>query len=307
MSISRRLRPDAALWTPMLLIAGASALVLAFLWARPFSWSQLFLVLFAAPVLSFSPAPVRRGALRLFEDSSAQSPAVLALLTREPLRLLQISLWLCFLVSLGEISLRTFEDLGGKRVLGLDYLWNIPAGYLILMSVAGVVGLLVSRRASVHRSLQVVVGLVAFIAGLGWLTAVVKGLHIAASVTLAAGLAVQLARVAGRHPHALLVVMRRTFIVAAIAVMAIAGGAFGWPRWVLLPRAHPTFCSSFSTRSGRRAWVSMATNARRHPISIGSPETESFSRMRFRRLPGRCHRTAECSPAGCRMSSPAAG
>jgi arylsulfatase A-like enzyme len=41
-----------------------------------------------------------------------------------------------------------------------------------------------------------------------------------------------LARLAGRHSHVLIVAMRSTFLVSALAVIAIAGGALGWPRWV---------------------------------------------------------------------------
>jgi arylsulfatase A-like enzyme len=121
--------------------------------------------------------------------------------------------------------------ISGKRVIGLDYLWNIPVGYLAILMAFGSVAVFLSRIIPARLLLRFIVFGAAFMASFGWISLAVKGLHAAAAATLAAGIAVQLSSSAGRHAHFLNFVVRRTVPWLALVVAVTAGGAFVWPRW----------------------------------------------------------------------------
>jgi arylsulfatase A-like enzyme len=229
MSTSGRLRLDGAVWTPLLLIAGGMALALAFLGARPYSWSQFCLLVAGAVCLVLSPGVLRRRFSSLVHDREAYEATVLAL-RRQPATRIMHAVWLGCIIALLEIGLKTFEDAAGKRVLGLQYLWDVPIGYLLPLVGLGAVTALLAKRLPALRALRVIVFFSVFIALAGWTPVLVRGLHWSAAIILAAGLAGQLARLAGRFPQVVHVPARRSVIWLATAVAVIAMGAIAWPR-----------------------------------------------------------------------------
>jgi hypothetical protein len=223
-------RPLMARLGPLLGVAGVSALALALLWARPYSWSQFCLLVAATFCLVIAPGFIRRSFTRLVHDREARE-TTLASLERRPSARVMHAVWLGCIITLLEIGLKTFEDAAGKKVLGLHYLWDAPIGYLLPLVSLGLMTAIFSKRLSPQGAMRTIVFAAVFMAFAGWSLVLLRGVHWSAAAVLAAGLAAQLARLAARQPQVVHVLARRTVLWVAAAVMVIATGALAWPRF----------------------------------------------------------------------------
>ncbi len=216
--------------TTLLAVGGAAFVGLAFALTRPHSWSRFSILVAAGLLLAASPGRLRKAFGDLVTQSRQQSVQALEDLRRQPLRLVLYSGWLACLAALIEIGIRSFEKTAGKRVLGLQYFWEAPVGYLLPLLLVGALASLQGGRRP-QRALATVVFLGLFMPLTGWIMTTGQGVHVAAAAALAAGVGAQFAKMAGRHPLVVHTLMRRTLPVLAVVLGVIGGAAFFQPRW----------------------------------------------------------------------------
>ncbi len=78
------------------------------------------------------------------------------------------------------------KEITGYKSSAFDYMWRIPAGYLLISSPIALAGI-----ASFARSLSAVVFLSSFVGALALLPIAISGLYYWAAAVLAAGIALQ--------------------------------------------------------------------------------------------------------------------
>ncbi|MGE3957052.1 MAG: sulfatase-like hydrolase/transferase [Vicinamibacterales bacterium] len=156
--------------------------------------------------------------------SRQSSAAVIDTIRRQPFRWALYCLWFVLLVSLVEILFLARSTALGYRVVQPRYPWWIPLGYLMICAPLTAITTLLLRRAraaSFYWGLLFVLGFVAAFGGI----AVVRKVAPVAGAFLAAGVAVQLARTGASHAFLLDRVIRRSFALLAVIVLAFAGRA----------------------------------------------------------------------------------
>ncbi len=150
---------------------------------------------------------------------------------RQPARLIACAIWFVLAVSASEIALRTYLVLSHRRILGWQFLWSVPAGYVLAFAaIGGVVALLARVRPGRHWP-AALVWLLTFITIDGWLGLLIRGLHGGAAALLAAGVAAQAARLVAAHPRPFDALIRRTRLPLFIVVALLAAGSAIQPRW----------------------------------------------------------------------------
>jgi arylsulfatase A-like enzyme len=153
------------------------------------------LLLIALVVAGFAVPSVRRAIRRFLQDSARQSAALLPAIERSRWRLLAVVLWFASVTSLAEVAYLTYgKAITKTRIIGFDYTWAIPAGYLLTFAPIALLALWPSSR-----TFAAVVFLSSFVSALAFLPIVVKGLYFWATVVLAAGLALQVMRIWRTH------------------------------------------------------------------------------------------------------------
>jgi arylsulfatase A-like enzyme len=152
--------------------------------------SVLGLLLLAVLATGFAVPAVRRAVRRFLQHSAQESPAVLPKLERSRWQLLAIVLWFASFTSLAEMAYLTYgKEITGYNTIGFDYMWRVPAGYVLIFAPIALLALRPSPR-----SLSAVVLLSSFVSALALLPIAVSGLYYWATATLAAGIALQVTR-----------------------------------------------------------------------------------------------------------------
>ncbi|MBC7789976.1 MAG: sulfatase-like hydrolase/transferase [Anaerolineae bacterium] len=143
------------------------------------------------------------------------------------------AVWFALIAGLAEVALLTLRQLALGHAIGLSrhYLWMTPLGGLIIYAIPAAVLVLAARRWPAFVTIPRVSGVFAFLGGLGALHMYPR-LHSAARLFLAAGVAVQVARMIAARPIQFrrLATASSVAMAALIAVMGIAVGASGWWR-----------------------------------------------------------------------------
>jgi len=214
----------------ILALGGAAFAVLAWIKTGPYSWSRFFLLIVAGLMLAISPGALRQAFTNLVNQSRAQSGQAVDDLRRRPGRHVLYALWIGCTAALIEIGIKTFENAAGKRVLGIQYFWQVPVGYLMLLLLIGAGAALLARQKPL-RALRLVVFSGLFMPLLGWIMTTGQGVHVAAAAAFSAGVSAQLAKFAGRHPLVVHTLMRRTLPAFGGVLSVLAGTAFFQPQW----------------------------------------------------------------------------
>lgn len=194
-------------------------------------WAQVGLAAVGSALVVAALPPVERIVGRLLERSRNESPRHLAHLAKRPSLYLIYAAWFASLGALGEVTYWIYSTRVSRyRVLGPEFLWQIPVAYLGVALVAGAMGVLAASRASARTLLRTLIFSFSFACLCGWLF-LVGALHELAATTLAAGLAVQVARFAAAHPYVAHLIVRRTGAVLALVVTAMAAIGSVGPWW----------------------------------------------------------------------------
>ncbi len=145
--------------------------------------------------------------------------------------ILMVAAWIGLIagfLDLGMMLINKWVD-GDFYRLGGDFVWIIPAGVTMLVLVPAIVVLVIARIRGGAVRLGVAVGLLSFV---GFLDVSARlPLHLWASLLLCSGLAIQLARLVGRHRPAFLRLIRRTIPLLAGALLAIMLATIGGRAW----------------------------------------------------------------------------
>jgi len=125
----------------------------------------------------------------------------------QPTRLLILAVWFGLLTGLAEVCALAIKRFVLRRTVALSWkvVWMGPLANVILFTLVGLILFLVARRWSKIVSLRVAIFVFAFLGYLSLLVMIPR-LHLSALLVLAAGLAMQTARIVGAHPaqfHAL--------------------------------------------------------------------------------------------------------
>jgi arylsulfatase A-like enzyme len=146
-------------------------------------------------------------------------------------RLLLFGLWFSLVAALAELAL-----LGAKKFLlhrfiflGVNAVWMTPAADVVIFAVPALALYVVSSRSRRFNLERIGIGVFAFLTSLSVLL-LYYPLHALAKLALAAGLAVQTARVVSAHREAFHLLVRRSIGWMAGAWLAAAVFAYAWPR-----------------------------------------------------------------------------
>lgn len=148
-----------------------------------------------------------------------------------PAGLLLLAVWFGLLTGFGELGLLAAKKLVMRRFISLsrDVLWMAPLADVVLFAVPGLALAALAAWRPEAVSLRVALFIYAFLAFLSWFL-MYPPLHKGAALLLAAGLAVQTARLLAARSRGLHAVVRRTtpWMASLVALLALA--AQGWQR-----------------------------------------------------------------------------
>jgi arylsulfatase A-like enzyme len=124
-------------------------------------------------------------------------------LNTRPAGLLLIAIWFGLLTGWGETLVVLIRKLGGRAIqMGIEFLWLVPLANLLLFIMVGLILSLIAWRWPKLMSLRTATFIFAFLALLSGLLLLFSRLDKWAVVLLATGLALQIARVVGKHSNA---------------------------------------------------------------------------------------------------------
>ncbi|MFO0892525.1 MAG: sulfatase [Isosphaeraceae bacterium] len=159
------------------------------------------------------------------ESLDRQSPA--------PRTILQVSLWVGLVAGFLDLAFTVLHkhliDREDFYRLGEGFPWLVPAGVAGIVLLPGAVLASLAWLGAVRVSLRTTVALASFLGALD-LCALLP-LHHWASFLLSAGLAMQAARLVGRHDRGFLEIVRRTCPVILSAVVVLAAATSGLRSW----------------------------------------------------------------------------
>ena len=146
-----------------------------------------------------------------------------------PFDFVRISLWAGGLTGLLEVSLLAVKKyyLGYMIKVGVDAVWLAPLADAALFAVPGLVAALVWAWRPSRWVLQVTLASVVFLSALALLL-LESQVALYAKLIVAAGVAVQAARVLARRAVAVQRIVRRTLPWLAVGVLLLAAGAYWW-------------------------------------------------------------------------------
>ena len=223
----------------VLLSAGLGAVLLAALWdvftegRFSFGQRQTLLMILGVLMLLLGAAlhrpSVRRGLSAALERSRARAPAARDEVYQRPHFYLLLGLWTGLAVGLIEVCFLAWRKLVEHEVIfrGIDLVWMIPLFYAVVFGALGLGLYAVARLRRDSISLRAGVFVLAL---LGFFCVFLRfpALHKLAVLVLAAGLAVQTARLAHRYASLLYAGVRRSAPWVALVVAALAVGAAAW-------------------------------------------------------------------------------
>ena len=210
----------------------AAAILVDVLRGQPLilGWPQFLMLLFGGIALLAGLPVMQRWGRAQVDRSRKASADTQALLRRRPGYYLLYSLWFALVVGLGEAAYWAYQKVALDQLLyrlirlpGPHYVWGIPLGYLLTFGTLGIVLYVLARRWPHRLTVSGVVFVFFFLGFSGWLF-LVKGLHDLAATVLAAGIAVQLARLTARHAFLFHTLVRRTLPWLALFMLILAGG-----------------------------------------------------------------------------------
>ena len=190
---------------------------------RPFHFDkvQLGLLLISLAFLLTAMPRVRQAVAARLAHSRERSSATWADVNASLARQVPYLIWFTAVTSLGEVAYLTYtKEVTRYRVLGFEFMWQVPIGYAIVFAVIGLFVVALARR----RRLRALLLIGFAVTACGWLPQVFKGLHGWAVLLLAAGISVQLTRLATAHAYLLDRLVRRTALIAALCSLVLAAG-----------------------------------------------------------------------------------
>ena len=188
---------------------------------------QMLLLLVSLLCGLASVRPVRRALAAALADSRRKSPLIEPKLGRDFRFWMLWALWFATVTSLGEMAYLTYtKEVTRYRVLGFEFMWRIPLGYALVFLVVVCLCWVAARR--YPKPMRVLFVASVFVTTSGWIPIIFKNLHDAAILVLAAGIAVQLARMAANHTYLVHRLVRRTVAPAVVSTLTMSVGFYGW-------------------------------------------------------------------------------
>ena len=148
---------------------------------------------------------------------------------RQPAGLLLLAAWFGLLTGLGEVCLLAVKKFFLHRIIRLSphVAWMAPVADLVFFAGFGLIFCLMARPWPRLVSLRMAAWAFAFLGFLSLLL-MYDPLHLYAKLLLAAGLAVQTARLLAAHPQGFQALVRRTMGWMVALVVGLAAGVYGW-------------------------------------------------------------------------------
>ena len=146
--------------------------------------------------------------------------------------ILAAALWFGLLAGLIELSILAYRkfEMGRMVRIGLDAVWMTPLAEVVLLLIPAVPIALAQRRWPAPLLPRVGMGSAAFLA-CATVLFMFPGLHLLAVVLLAAGVAVQTARLVGKYPLRFRTLIRRTLPGLVAFVILLVGGVMAKRVW----------------------------------------------------------------------------